>query len=64
MVSTLRDLIKSGQIVIIVTTETTFIDATIKDVDDLFFRFDYSHNGHTYIYPLEAIVQIRFPISP
>lgn len=64
MVNTLRDLIKSSQIVTIVTAETTFADCTVIDVDDLFVRFDYPGNGLTYIYPLESLIQIRFPISP
>ncbi|MFW9899762.1 MAG: hypothetical protein ACFFDY_00565 [Candidatus Thorarchaeota archaeon] len=64
MFNVIRDLVKSSQIITIVTSDTTFDDAVITDVDDLFFKFDYPGNGLTYIYPLEAIVQIRFPISP
>ncbi len=64
MINILRDLMKSNQIVTIVTTETTFADCTIIDVDDLFVRFDYPSNGLTYVYPLESLIQIRFPISP
>ncbi len=64
MFGTIRDLIKNETVVAITIGGTTFEDSKIIDVDDLFIKFEYPHNGLVYIYPLDEIVQIRFPISP
>lgn len=64
MFGTIRDIIKDGIIVTIVVTDTTFADCKILDVDDLFIKFEYPLNGFTYVYPLEAIIHIRYPTSP
>ena len=59
MFNTIRDLIKNETVVTIVTTDITFNDCIVLDVDDLFIKFRNTFDGYDYIYPLEAIVQIR-----
>ena len=59
MFNTILDLIKNETVVAIVTTDITFNDCVVLAIDDLFIKFRNPSNGYDYIYPLEAIVQIR-----